>query len=76
MGSGLLSARNASGSAQNKHLAMPDRDTVKTQSRDMSHIETWKLETAAKTRHTSVETLVETEPLQDQDMTRTHQGIR
>ena len=27
--SGLLSARNASVSTQNKHLAMPDRDTVK-----------------------------------------------
>jgi len=26
------SARNASVSEQNKHLAMPDRDTVKTQS--------------------------------------------
>jgi len=30
--SGLRSARNASVSTQNKHLAMPDRDTVKTQS--------------------------------------------
>jgi len=52
--SGLFSTRNASASAQNKHLAMSDRDTVKTQSRDMRHDETEKLETRAKTRHTSV----------------------
>jgi len=35
---------------------MPDRDTVKTQSRDMRHDETWKLETKPRedrTRHTS-----------------------
>ena len=31
--------------AQNKHLATSDRDTVKTQSWDMRHDETWKLET-------------------------------
>ena len=30
--SGLLLARNASVSAQNKYLATPDKDTVKTQS--------------------------------------------
>jgi len=44
----------------NKHLDMPHRDTVKTQSRDTRHDETWKLETRAKTTHTSVET--ETRP--------------
>jgi len=52
----LLSATNVSVSAQNKHIAMPDRDTVKTQSWDTGHDGTWKLETRAKTRHTSVET--------------------
>jgi len=54
--SSLISARNANVSTENKHLAMPDRDTVKTQSWDMRHDETWKLETRAKTGHTSVET--------------------
>ena len=43
--SGLLSARNISVSTRNKHLAVPDRYTVKTQSRDMRYDETWKLET-------------------------------
>ena len=41
--SGLVSARNASVSTQNKQLAMPDRDTLKTQSWVMRHDKTWKL---------------------------------
>ena len=41
--SGLVSARNASVSTQNKQLAMPDRDTLKTQSWVMRHDNTWKL---------------------------------
>jgi len=40
--SGLLSARKASASAQNKHLAMPNSDS---QDAVMRHDETWKLET-------------------------------
>jgi len=40
-----VSARIVSVPAQNNQLAIPDRDTVKTQPRDMGHDETWKLET-------------------------------
>jgi len=40
----LLSARNPSVSAQNKHLTIPDRDTVKTQSSAIRHDKTRKLE--------------------------------
>jgi len=47
---------------------MPDRNTVKTLSRDMRHDETWKLETRAKTRHTNVET--EPRTRHEQELTR------